>query len=77
MTDDAGQYRGSKAPAASHETVAHSRKEYVRGNVHTNTVEGFFSIFKRGVMVPSIIRVNNICNGICTNLISAITPVHL
>ena len=27
----------------------HSRKEYVRGNVHTNTVEGFFSILKRGI----------------------------
>jgi hypothetical protein len=29
--------------------VNHSAKEYVRGNVHTNTVEGFFSIFKRGI----------------------------
>ncbi len=34
---------------AAHETVAHSRDEYVRGDVHTNTVEGFFSIFKRGM----------------------------
>jgi hypothetical protein len=34
---------------ASHETVAHSKKEYVRGDVHTNTVEGFYSIFKRGM----------------------------
>ena len=34
---------------ASHETVKHSAKEYVRGDVHTNTVEGFFSIFKRGM----------------------------
>jgi hypothetical protein len=29
--------------------VNHSAKEYVRGDAHTNTVEGFFSIFKRGV----------------------------
>ena len=28
----------------------HSIDEYVRGNVHTNTVEGFFSILKRGVI---------------------------
>ena len=35
--------------AASHETVIHAKKEYVRGDVHTNTVEGFFSVFKRGV----------------------------
>ena len=33
---------------ATHETVTHSR-EYVRGDVHTNTIEGFFSIFKRGM----------------------------
>ena len=27
----------------------HSAKEYVRGDAHTNTVEGYFSIFKRGI----------------------------
>jgi ISXO2-like transposase domain len=27
----------------------HSHEEYVRGDVHTNTIEGFFSIFKRGM----------------------------
>jgi transposase-like protein len=32
-----------------HDTVCHSAKEYVRGDVHTNTVEGFFSILKRGL----------------------------
>lgn len=49
MTDDAGQYRILGPVSATHETVNHSAKEYVRGNVHTNTVEGFFSIFKRGM----------------------------
>ena len=34
---------------AVHETVKHSVGEYVRGDVHTNTVEGYFSIFKRGM----------------------------
>jgi hypothetical protein len=34
---------------AAHETVHHSSGEYVRGHVHTNSVEGFFSIFKRGM----------------------------
>ena len=34
---------------AAHQTVMHSAKEYVRGDVHTNTIEGFFSIFKRGM----------------------------
>ena len=32
-----------------HQTVNHSEGEYVRGNTHTNTVEGFFSLLKRGV----------------------------
>ncbi len=49
MTDDAGQYRHTKEDFAKHEVVNHSAGEYVRGNVHTNTVEGFFSIFKRGI----------------------------
>jgi transposase-like protein len=34
---------------AAHETVKHSRNEYVRGDVHTNTVENYFSVFKRGM----------------------------
>jgi len=29
--------------------VNHSAGEYVRGDVHTNTIEGYFSIFKRGI----------------------------
>jgi transposase-like protein len=49
MTDDAGQYRHSKEYFPKHQVVAHSRGEYVRGKVHTNTIEGFFSIFKRGI----------------------------
>jgi transposase-like protein len=36
--------------AKSHEAVDHSKKEYVRGDVHTNTLEGFFSVFKRGLI---------------------------
>ena len=35
---------------AEHGTVNHSIGEYVRGDVHTNTVEGYFSVFKRGIM---------------------------
>lgn len=33
-----------------HSTVNHSAKEYVRGDIHTNTIEGVFSIFKRGMI---------------------------
>jgi transposase-like protein len=36
--------------AAKHEAVDHSKFEWARGDVHTNTLEGFFSVFKRGVI---------------------------
>ena len=49
MTDDFRSYRPVGAEFASHDVVKHSLGEYVRGNVHTNTIEGFFSIFKRGM----------------------------
>ena len=48
-TDESNLYTGSEARFATHETVKHSAKEYVRGDVHTNSAEGFFSIFKRGM----------------------------
>ncbi len=49
MTDDWRAYRKPGTRFASHQTVNHSVGEYVRGDVHTNTVEGYFSLFKRGV----------------------------
>jgi transposase-like protein len=49
MTDEGGWYNPLGETFASHETVKHSAKEYVRGHVHTNTVEGYYSIFKRGM----------------------------
>jgi len=49
MTDDAAAYYNKLEGFKSHETVSHAAEEYVRGDVHTNTVEGYFSIFKRGM----------------------------
>jgi transposase-like protein len=49
MTDNAGWYTKVGREFASHETVNHTIDEYVRGNVHTNTVEGYYSVFKRGM----------------------------
>jgi transposase-like protein len=49
MTDEASIYMGIGWNFASHGTVNHSAKEYVRGDVYTNTVEGYFSILKRGI----------------------------
>lgn len=49
MTDEAKEYRTIGRMFAGHETVQHGIGEYVRGGAHTNTVEGYFSIFKRGM----------------------------
>lgn len=49
MSDDAGQYRIMGPEFARHEVVNHSADEYVRGDAYTNTIEGFFSILKRGI----------------------------
>jgi len=49
MTDDARQYITLGKEFAKHEVVKHNTGEYVRGEVHTNTAEGFFSILKRGI----------------------------
>lgn len=50
MTDDFKSYIGLKNDFVKHEIIKHSQKEYVRGNVHTNTVAGYFSILKRGLV---------------------------
>jgi transposase-like protein len=54
MTDESGIYTAVGSPWVGgqfvhHGTVMHSAEEYVRGDAHTNTIEGFFSIFKRGM----------------------------
>ena len=52
ITDAAAIYRKVGAQMADHKAVNHSRREYVLKtdpSVHTNTVEGYFSVFKRGM----------------------------
>lgn len=50
ITDENSAYTGIGAEyKGGHETVTHSAREYVRGDVHSNTIEGFFSIVKRGI----------------------------
>lgn len=48
-TDESRLYTDVRPTFAKAATVVHSAHEYVRGDVHTNTVEGFYSIFKRGM----------------------------
>jgi transposase-like protein len=52
LTDEAAHYTHLKHVFASHDAINHSKGEYVRygqPTIHTNTVEGFFSVFKRGM----------------------------
>ncbi len=49
MTDKAPLYKAVGKEYTEHGTVDHGRDEYVRGDIHTNTVEGYYSIFKRGM----------------------------
>ncbi len=49
MTDEAQLYGTIGRDFKAHLTVEHGKGEYVRGDCHTNTLEGYFSIFKRGM----------------------------
>ena len=49
MTDDLARYSKPGKRFALHQTVNHSAGEYARDDVHTCTVEGYFSLFRRGV----------------------------
>ena len=48
-TDESRLYIGAADVFASHETVKHSAGEYARGDVNTNSAEGFFGVFKKGM----------------------------
>jgi len=49
-TDEYGGYSWLRPMKLPHESVDHKKGEYVRGNVHTNNIESFWSLLKRGVV---------------------------
>lgn len=49
MTDEYLPYRSLTKEGYAHKMVTHGIKEFVRGNVHTNTLEGFWSQLKRSI----------------------------
>lgn len=49
FTDDFKSYNGIGARGYTHQRINHSEKVYVNGDVHTNTIEGFWSLIKRGI----------------------------
>jgi transposase-like protein len=50
MTDSHNAYRRIGPEYREHHVVSHTRQEYVRGEAHTQTVEGYFSLLKRGIV---------------------------
>ncbi len=50
MTDENPGYRGIADEDTRHESVNHSEEEWVRGQVHTNGMEGAWSLFKRSIV---------------------------
>ena len=50
MTDEFSSYKGLNKYVASHSVVNHGTKEYVRGIIHTNFAESYFSLLKRGIL---------------------------
>ncbi len=49
MTDEFNSYKGIDQYFDKHDTVCHRSGEYARGPIHSNTVENYFSILKRGL----------------------------
>jgi hypothetical protein len=60
MTDEGATAKNLGQNFENHGMVNHSIGEYVRGEIHTHTIEGYFAIFKRGIAVLTacIIRHN-------------------
>lgn len=48
-TDESRSYSNLTRKGYKHRRIAHSEKVYVIGNIHTNTIEGFWSVLKRGI----------------------------
>jgi transposase len=49
FTDESKGYTNLSKHGYAHERVNHKAKVYVHGNVHTNTIEGFWSLLKNGI----------------------------
>ena len=50
FTDDATQYRGGQFHGYHHRRINHSARVYVNGDLHTNTIEGFWALLKTGIL---------------------------
>jgi len=76
VTDDAGQYRIIGPEFAGHEVVNHGANEYVRGDAHTNTIEGYFSILKRALSARITTSANSTHSATLLSLTFATTSAQ-
>jgi hypothetical protein len=74
-TDDAQAYAGLKYSGWKHGSVPHAQKKYVIGAIHTNTIEGFWSQIKRGIMGSYHRSARSTCRSTLRSSSSAITTV--
>lgn len=74
-TDESRLYHDVGPRFAAHEGVKHSAGEYIRGDVHSNTIENYFSVFKRGMRGVYQHFDESTCSAISRNSISATTAV--
>ena len=71
MTDEANVYAHPGTWFVDHQTVNHAVKEYVRAEAYTNTIEGHFSIIKRGIYGIYQHVSEAICTATCASSIFA------
>ncbi len=77
MTDEAPVFESIGTAFRGHGTVNHSIEEYVRGGFwHTNTVESYFSILKRGSSAPTITSARSTSRGTSASSISGTTSAR-
>ena len=50
VTDDLNMYRNVVGLGYQHESVNHSKQEYVKGTTHTGTIDDYWSLLKRGII---------------------------
>jgi hypothetical protein len=49
-TDESSNYRNLRRTEYRHETVVHKNEEYVRGEIHTQSIDSFWALLKRGII---------------------------
>jgi hypothetical protein len=76
-TDEHSGYRYLKWAPYPHEPISHSTGEYVRGKVHTQTIESFWSLIKRGIMGNYHKVSKGICRSTSPNFLSGRTIARI